>query len=169
MLDAVQTISFLGFELDSESVNMLFKLPEGKLQKKKRRMQADSERRRSICRRNVSTDRKINFNNAGCYSSKIILSLYANDPDQRFTQKQALQSNDSYIRGGKDRTRMVDKSIRGFKREINHRFKSINDSNARCFRHSTVGAHWKHKAQEAGGPQKSSHITYTQKNFWQLF
>lgn len=35
MLDAVQTISFLGFELDSESVNMLFKLPEGKLQKKK--------------------------------------------------------------------------------------------------------------------------------------
>lgn len=36
MLDAVQTISFLGFELDSESVNMLFKLPEGKLQKKKK-------------------------------------------------------------------------------------------------------------------------------------
>lgn len=35
MLDAVQTISFLGFELDSESVNMVFKLPEGKLQKKK--------------------------------------------------------------------------------------------------------------------------------------
>lgn len=31
MLDAVQVISFLGFEIDS--VNMLFKLPEGKVQK----------------------------------------------------------------------------------------------------------------------------------------
>lgn len=69
-------------------------------------MKADSERRSLISEKNVSNDREINFNNAGCNSSKITLSLYAND--QRFTRKQTLRSNDSYIRRGKDKIMMVD-------------------------------------------------------------
>lgn len=73
------------------------------------------------------------------------MSLYADDPDQKLTRKQALRSNDSYIRGGKDRNKMTNKSIRVFRREINERFKYINYSNIRCLKHS-MGATWDTKS-----------------------
>lgn len=79
MLDAIQAISFLGFKIDS--VNMLFKLPEGKVKKIK------DECKQILKKEGLSVREMSQLigNLISKMQAVITLSLYANDPDQKFT------------------------------------------------------------------------------------
>ena len=64
----------------------------------------------------------------------VTLISNANVADQWFMRKPALRSTGPNFSWGQNRTKLVDKPIRTLRREINHQFKPLYDSNIRCFR-----------------------------------
>lgn len=70
-------------------VNTLFKLSDGKVQKKKSKMQTEIRIINYAFYRNVSIDKtsSFTFNDAGCIFT-LLFSLYANDTNQRCNRKE---------------------------------------------------------------------------------